>query len=115
MRTTFIQGPFCAMDLILYLTFTDLFNFHKSPGKEELAQFSDVEFPACSNSHCSSRAYQPCSAPILTSLAYSSCSVPTGMTTTWNGDSHSGLIERREEGKLFILARTTSVAAESRF
>lgn len=58
---------------------------------------------------------RPASAPILTSLAYSSCSIPTGMTTTWNGDSHSGLIERREEGKLFILVWNTSVAAESRF
>ena len=58
---------------------------------------------------------RPGLAPILTSLAYSSCSVPTGMTTTWNGDSHSGLIERREEGKLFILAWTPSVAAEGRF
>lgn len=58
---------------------------------------------------------RPGSTPILTSLAYSSCSVPTGMTTTWNGDSHSGLMERREEGKLFILAWTPSVAAEGRF
>jgi hypothetical protein len=40
----------------------------------------------------------------LTCLAYSSCSVLTGMTTTWSGDSHRGLLAGKRGRKLFTLA-----------